>query len=240
MDPTTLYSTRIKKTFDEDQADILQAFREKFLSKEPVKLTLINYYQGLPIIYPATVVGVERGTLDLDISPQQAVAIASDHYTLIRCKLFNNDIAAHVQYVNIKRHAATLVKLCFVEITAEKRAAVRIDIAPPIRSTIIFNEQEIAAGVTNISAQGLALSVDDYALMDTGTDVFIKFLLPDPVLQKQTLLKLPAILVDIEGFASPYTYKFRITPDKHQEQLISRYIFQRQVDIIHELKSIVD
>jgi hypothetical protein len=70
--------------------------------------------------------------------------------------------------------------------------------------------------------------------------LFVKFLLPDPVLQKQTLVKVPATLVEIAGDGSPYRYKFRITPEKHQEQLISRYSFQRQVEIIRGLKDLVD
>jgi hypothetical protein len=65
-------------------------------------------------------------------------------------------------------------------------------------------------------------------------------MLPDSVLMKQTLLKLPATLVDIVGNASPYRCRFRISPEKHHEQLISRYIFQRQVEIIRGLKEAVD
>jgi len=236
MDFTTLYSTRIQKTFDDDQVAILNTFREKCTSKQGLKVTLTNYYKGLPITYPATILGVDRGNLDIDVSPQQAVAIASDHYTLIRCPLFTFPIVAHVQYVNIKKHAVSLNKLSFVEVLAEKRAAVRLHLDPPIRATIQYEDQGIDGKLVDISTQGLAMQLDDYAEVATGVDLFVKFLLPDPVLMKQTLLKIPGTLVAIAEHASPYLYKFRITPEKHHEQLISRFSFQRQVEIIRDLK----
>ena len=240
MDFTSLYSTRIQTTFDDDQAAILKLFLEKIRTKDGSKVTLTNYYKGLPIMYPATIVGVERGNLDLDVHSQQAVAIASDHYTLIRSKLFPYPIVAHVQYVNVKKHAVSLNKLCFVEVLAEKRGAVRLNLEPPVRATIQFEDQGVVGELVDISTQGIAIAVDTYVAMERGTEMSVKFLLPDPVLQKQTLIKVPATLVEITGDAPPYRYKFKISPEKHHEQLISRYSFQRQVEIIRGLKELVD
>jgi hypothetical protein len=238
MDFTSLYSTRIKTNFDDDQVEILNMFKQKVASKDASKVTIVNYYKGLPIIYPATVLGVDRGNLDLDINPQQAVAIASDHYTLIRCKQFTNDILAHVQYVNIKKHAVSLNKLCYVDLLAEKRGAVRLNLEPPVRATIKHEDQAFPGELLDISVQGIAISVESFLPLDSGTEVSVKFMLPDPVLQKQTLILVPATLVSVGGISSPYRATFRIAPEKHQEQLISRYSFQRQVEIIRDLKEV--
>lgn len=240
MDFTSLYSTRIQTTFDDDQASILKTLHDKLPSKDGTKVTLTNYYKGLPIIYPATILGVERGNLDLDVIPQQAVAIASDHYTLIRSKFFSYPVVAHVQYVNIKKHTVSLNKLCFVEVLAEKRAAVRLNLEPPVRATIQYQDQSITGELVDISTQGIGVNVDTYIQIERGAELSVRFMLPDPVLQKQTLIKVAAIIVDIDGSASPYFYKCRIAPEKHQEQLISRYSFQRQVEIIRSLKEVAD
>jgi hypothetical protein len=236
MDFTSLYSTRIQTTFDDDQAAILKTFLEKRAAKDGSNVKLTNYYRGLPITYPATILGVDRGMLDLDVNQQQAIAMASDHYTLIRSPLFAHPIAAHVQYVNIKKHVASLTKLCFVEVLAEKRAAVRLNLDPPVRATIRYDDQEIIGGLVDISTQGLAITVDDYIVPEPDAEMSVKFMLPDPVLMKQTMIKVAAKLVDIAGSASPYRCRLRISPEKHQEQLISRYSFQRQVEIIRSLK----
>lgn len=236
MDFNSLYTTCIKENFDDDQVEILKTFRDGLSSKEGSKVTIVNYYKGLPIIYPASVVAVERGNIDLDINPQQAVAIASDHYAFVRSKLFPFVVAGHVQYVNIRRRAVSLNKLFYVEVLAEKRTAVRLDLEPPVRATIRLEDQTIAGELQNISIQGLAISVDSFPIFDSGADVSVKFLLPDPVLQKQTLIVVPATLVSVLGDSPPYKCNFRIAPEKHQEQLISRYSFQRQVEIIRGLK----
>lgn len=239
MDFTSLYSTRIQTTFDDDQAAILKLAHEK-CGKNGLKVSLTNYYMGLPITYPATILGVERGNLDLDVSPQQAVAIATDHYTLIRSDVFPFPVVAHVQYINVKKHAASLNKLCYVEVLAEQRTAVRLNLEPPIRATIQFEDLNVIGDLVDISTLGLAMLVDEYVDLASGTEMTVKFMLPDPVLQKHTLVKVPATLVGIAENASPYRYKFRIAPEKHHEQLISRFSFQRQVEIIRGLKDSTD
>lgn len=240
MDFTSLYSTKIQTTLDDDQAVILSTFLEKMKTKDGSKVSLTNYHKGLPITYPATVLGVENGNVDLDVNAQQSVAIASDHYTLIRSNLFPDPIVAHIQYVNIKKHIVSLNKLCFVEVLAEKRASVRVNPDPPIRATIHHDNQRIPSELVDISTQGIALIVEDYLSVETGTEISVMFMLPDPVLLKHTMIKLPVTLVGVSGDASPYCYKFRISPEKHQEQLISRYSFQRQVEIIRDLKGSAD
>ncbi|OGU18400.1 MAG: hypothetical protein A2076_05585 [Geobacteraceae bacterium GWC2_53_11] len=183
---------------------------------------------------------MERGNLDLDVSPQQAVAIATDHYTLIRSDVFPFPVVAHVQYINVKKHAASLNKLCYVEVLAEQRTAVRLNLEPPIRATIQFEDMNVIGDLVDISTLGLAMLVDEYVDLASGTEMTVKFMLPDPVLQKHTLVKVPATLVGIAENASPYRYKFRIAPEKHHEQLISRFSFQRQVEIIRGLKDSTD
>ncbi len=240
MDFTNLYSTRIQNTFDDDQADILKTFLDKYTTKDGSKVILTNYYNGLPVSYPATILGVERGNLDLDVNPQQAIAMASDHYTLIRSPFFTHPIVAHVQYINVKKHVASLFKLCFVEVLAEKRNAVRLNLEPPIRATIQYGDQAIEGFLVDISTQGIAVTMEKYVLLEDEAEMSIKFMLPDSVLLKKTLLKVPATLIAIVGNSSPYRYRFSISPDNHQEQMLSRYIFQRQVEIIRDLKETKD
>ena len=239
MDFSSLYITRIQTSFDEDQKMILTTFREKHTHKDGSKVSLTNYFKGLPIVCPATILGVEHENLDLDINHQQAVAISADHYTLIRSKLFPLPIMAHAQYVNINKHMVSLNKLCFVEVLAEKRAAVRVELDPPARATMLFGDHAVVGQLRDISTQGIAIEADDFIPLENGTEMSVKFMLPDLVLMRQTLIKVPAILIGVGGSGPPYRYRMGITPEKYQEQLISRYSFHRQVDIIRGLKGMV-
>jgi c-di-GMP-binding flagellar brake protein YcgR len=236
MDPTDIYSTRVVKSFDEDQAEIFAAFKSALAGKNLPPLKLINYFKGLPLIYSAAVAAVERDILDLDVQPQQAVAMTNDHYTLIRCKLFTHDIAAHVQYVNVPRHAASLSKLRFVEIMAERRSSIRLELAHPTQAAFPFQGQDMPGRVSDISTSGAAISIDEYLDMPPGSETTLHFMLPDLAQNKLFPLKVEARLVHIEGGASPYICSFAFCPGNLVEQQISRYIFQRQIEIIRDLK----
>ena len=240
MDFTSLYSTRIQATFDDDLAVILKTFHEKRDSKLDSQVTLANYYKGLPITYPAKILGVDRGNLDLDVNPQQAVAIATDRYTLIRSKLFPFAMAAHVQYVNVKKHIVSLNKLCFVEVLAEKRAAVRLELDPPTRFTLQKEDQAVNGELVDISTMGIAVTMDSYLDLEMKGETLVKFMLPDLALDNKTLLSLKASLVAASSSTAPYRYGFKIFPEKHQEQLISRFSFRRQVEIIRSLKELAE
>jgi hypothetical protein len=160
---------------------------------------------------------------------------------------------------------ATLNKLCYIEILAEKRAAVRVELDSPLRVSMMFNDQVVDGMLLDISTQGIALEVKEYLNLERGSEMTVKFMLPDlahkkqqllhhPLIHpaeshkdehhkpliKQTLIRVPATMVDIEGSGSPYRYKLKIMPEKHQEQLISRFSFHRQVEIIHFLKDQID
>ena len=66
-DPTNIYSTRIVKSFDEDQAEIFADLKNALAGNKLPPLKLINYFKGLPLIYTATVATIERNMLDLDV-----------------------------------------------------------------------------------------------------------------------------------------------------------------------------
>jgi hypothetical protein len=236
MDSTSIYSTRVVKSFDEDQAEIFATLKSALAGKKLPPLKLMNYFKGLPLIYAATVESVEHGILDLDVQPQQAVAMAADHYTLIRCKLFPHDIAAHVQYVNVPRHAASLSKLRFVEIMAERRSSVRLELAHPTQAAFTFQGQDMHGKLSDISTSGAAINIDDYLDMPPGSETILRLTLPDLAQNTLIPIKVEASLVHIEGHASPYSYCFTIHPEKLLEQQLSRYIFQRQIEIIRDLK----
>jgi hypothetical protein len=160
MDYTYLYSTRIQKTFDDDQADILSIIKEG-LSKDPkLEVQLINYYKGMPVSFKAKVVAIDKGALDLDISPKQAVTISAERYTFIRSKLFKHDIVAKAQYVSIKHKAVSLRQLCYVEIVAERRKFIRLELDPPINALFNTPTGIVKGKLVELSMGGAVMSVD--------------------------------------------------------------------------------
>jgi len=235
MTSTDLYSTRIQKNFDDDQAEIL-ALLEANLNK-PLKL--INYYKGIPLSYPATIASISRGVVDLDVQEMQAFTIEQARSTFIRSPLFKHDLFAQAQYVNVRKKAATFVKFSYVEIMAERRSFVRVVVDAPVIVAIASPQGTIEGRLSDISLSGFGVLIDYTCPLETGVETTVQFTLVSPETGQPIPISIPATLVTINGDLSPYSYRFAINPEKQLERQISQYVFQRQVEIIREVKEIV-
>ena len=232
MSISDLYSTRIQKTFDDDNAEILA-----ILKAAPKKvLKLINYYKGLPLSYPATISSIESGVVDLDIQQEQAFTIERNRSTFIRSPLFKHDVFAQAQYVNVKKKAATFVKFSYVEIMAERRNFIRMEPEPNHDAVIESPSGIIEGSLHDISLAGLKISADHYHPLEINAEMPIRFRLRDLEQTLDMKVSVPAKLVAILDGSQPYQYKFIISPDKWLERSLSQYIFQRQIEIIKEIK----
>jgi hypothetical protein len=236
VDFLNLCSTRPQKSVDEDLAFIQETFRD-LIKKGKSGVKLINYYNGLPLSFPATMMSIDHCMLDLDVHPQQAVAIERDRYTFLRCDAFKQDICATIQYVNVQKRAATLTKFFFIEIQAERRNAVRLNLTPPTEASFECDGVSLIHGkLIDLSMNGLAITTHSVPNCGEGLEAHIQILLPNILQNTLSSFKIPAIFVGaIEGENS-YLCKFSISADKNLEQTISKYIFQRQVEIIQELR----
>jgi hypothetical protein len=235
MNIDDLYSTRIQKTFDEDHAEIVT-----ILKANPKKvLKLINYYKGLPLSYPATVTSIDRGAVDLDVRAEQAFVIEESRSTFIRSSLFKHDVFAQVQYVNIKKHAAFFVKFSYVEIMAERRNFIRMSTEPNPVTVISSPQGTIEGKLYDISLSGLNIVIDHTCPLEIDSESAIRFKLNVFEQNEDFIINVPATLIGIKGDSLPYSYKFSITIDKTLERHISKYIFQRQIEVIKEIKDAV-
>jgi len=236
LDFSYLYSTRPDKSVDDDLAHIQETFRD-LIRKGKTGVKLINYYHGLPLSFPAKMVSLDHGMLDLDVHPQQAVAIERDRYTFLRCDAFKSDICANIQYINAQKRAVTLNGFFFIEILAERRNAIRLRLTPPTDASFGCNGTALIQGkLIDLSMNGLAITTGNLPVCEVGLESRIEFMLPNILQNTHTSFTVPATFLGaIEGERS-YLCKFSISVEKNLEQIISKYIFQRQVEIIQDLR----
>ena len=232
MNIDDLYSSRIQKTFDEDHSEIFS-----ILKANPRKvLKLISYYKGLPLSYPATITSIDRGAVDLDVQAEQAFTIEQSRAVFIRSPLFRLDVLAQVQYVNIRKQAASFVKFSYVEIMAERRSFIRMRPDPSPEVEIETVTETLEGNLFDVSLSGLNVSVNHFCPLEPATELSVSFVIGSKDLNHDFKVCTPARLIAIEGDAAPYSYKFSICPDKLLERHLSQYIFQRQIEIIKEIK----
>jgi hypothetical protein len=236
MDNSYLYSTRIEKTYDEDLADIIARIRHELTLHKKIEIRLINYFKGLQVSYPAYIVGVDKETIELDVFPEQAVTMAIHHYTFIRSKLFKWDILANVQYVNIKKRAASLRKFSYVEIMAERRNYLRLELDEKIDCVLNVSEGVIQGRLVEISIKGACIQISHSCSLEIDNEVTMMFMLYNGGQDVSYNVKTHAKLVNIHGDALPRYYRFETFPDKICDRQISQFLFQRQVEIIRRIK----
>lgn len=240
MDHSYLYSTRIQSTFDEDQAEIIHTFKKELARHPNFKITLINYYRGLPVSCPADIISIEKDIIDLDVAPYQAFTMRDHHYTFIRSKLLKHDVHANVQYVNLSRRAASLRKFCYVEIMAERRDFIRLELEKPQNATFRTKEGLAKGKLVEISINGACVQIFNSCHMEIGEETTLTFMLRNAVQQVDYTMKTPATLVGVDEDILPKRYRFTISPDKTLDREIARYLFQRQIEIIQEIKVVTE
>lgn len=241
-DYTDLYSTRIQKSFDEDQADILSIIKAEIDKSFNLEVQLINYYRGLPVSYKARVVGIDKNALDLDVAPEQAVAMSTERYTLIRSKMFKYPILAKAQYVSVKHKAVSLRKLCYVEILAERRMHIRLELDPPIKAVFNSSSGIIRGKLIELSMGGAVMSVTQPFNEVIGEDNILSIMVPDTEQNTVYNIKMPSTLVDVaDGSNKARHIRLSLSADDRiSDRVISKYLYHRQVDIIRELKEAVE
>ena len=235
MNISDLYHTRIMKTFDDDNTEIIS-----LLKSSPQKmLKLINYFKGLPLSYPATIRSVDRGIVDLDVQAEQAFTSEQTRSVFSRSPLFKHDVFAQAQYVNIRKKAATFAKFSYVEIMAERRNFIRMELAPYPEIIIESPLGSTKGTLFDISLTGLNILMTYFFPLATGAEVKLKFNLRSIEQDLDFAVSIPATLVGIKDEYMPFNYRFTITPDKLLERQLSQFIFKRQIEIIKEIKEAV-
>jgi c-di-GMP-binding flagellar brake protein YcgR len=236
MNITDLYSTRIQKTFDDVQAEIVSILK----ANPKAALKLISYYKGLPLSYQAKIVSIDRGTLDLDVQAEQAFAIEKSRSVFIRSPLFKHDVFAQAQFVNIKKKAASFVKFSYVEIMAERRNFIRVATESQPNTAISSPLGLIEGQLADISLSGMNIVIQHSVPLEIDSEAPTSFKLRNIEQGLNLTINTPARLINITGDKLPRNYKFTFNPDRSLERQLSQYIFQRQIEIIKEIKDAIE
>jgi hypothetical protein len=236
MNFSHVYRSCIRKSLDEDRAEIATAFQDIVKRRVRVDLRLVNYHKGLPISYPATLVDADRGLLELDLHQQQAVVLNATRYTFIKCDHFHCAILAEVQSVNLRQMAASLRNFAFVEIMAEQRNTLRLELEPQTDAEIRGTDLLMPGKVLDLSLEGVSLLPEEHCELKKGAEVMLRVMVPNLLHNTLTPLETKATHIVTTGPRGSQICRFSFPVDTQSQALISRYIFQRQVEIIRELK----
>ena len=236
MDLSSCYRTNIKKSLDEDRSLIISGFQDFVKRGVLTGIRLLNYYKGLPLSYPGTLVEVVQGDLELDVHKQQAVALEKNGYTFIKCDQFDSAIMAQAHNVNVRSMTASLRNFTFVQIMAERRSALRLELDPQTDVQVGHQGAALNGKIIELSMGGFSMRSADSCPIETGSEVSLQIMVPNLLHNSLSKLETTATLVSTSKQDVWYISRFSLAENPQSEGLLSRFIFQRQVEIIRELK----
>jgi len=193
-------------------------------------LRLLNYYQSIPVTYGATVEHVDREVVELAVAQQQAVVMHQEKQVFLKSAHFPKDVVAAVSYVNIAKCRALVSKFAYVLIRAERRECVRVQVRGKTEAEFFAPGVRIAGQLFDISLSGIAITADPASPPEQGLGGMVTLRLPGgPFEVAGEFIR----VVEVQGHRLCI---LAIKPDNRLEKVISQFIFQRQVEVIRELK----
>jgi len=216
----------------QDLAEIVQTFRNIKAGHHKNDLRLINYYHEVPVSYPVTIEGIEEDTVDLIVHQVQAMVLSMQKQVLIKSAAFPKGYGVHamVEHLSIKKNVAILGRFAYASIRADRRESVRVAVEEKIIATYQAEEQTVEGQLRDISLTGFAL----HSPTPLPTGIKEEGVASIPL--GETVLVLPTRLITTLQKDDGYLHAFNFNVDKHADKVISQYIYNRQVDIIRNLK----
>ena len=228
-----VYNLITIKDGNSDSAEIIRIISEMAAGRLKYDLNLINYYDEVPISYGSSIVSVGTDSVELAVHEHQALIIKNNNSTLIKCGHLHNGLDAHcyAAHVSVPKRTVILHNFSYAQIRAVRREAVRVKIHGTLPVTFSAENVSIQGFLVDISGNGISIACDHAPDMNADQPVQFNFAL------NGTLLEVPGLFVaSAEDEAGKTDFMFKIRPDRTTDRAIGQFIYQRQVEIIQQLK----
>lgn len=202
-------------------------------------LLLLNFYKGVQIIFDAEVTKVEESSIAVKAHPFQTVAIRNDGKTVLKSIEIHGDLLADASFPD-PEDQETIVLSGFrpVQVLAENRQALRVELAEPVRSFVSHKASRLTGAMLDLTPGSVAILLPKNDILKTGYRVRINAALPHaPGTLEATHIDVGGDVVKVvRGTGASDLHIFTFLADLAQEQRISAFIGRRQMEILGEIK----
>ena len=228
------YQLMSKNGAREDSAEIVAILQKMHRGELPADLRVLNYYEEIPVSYPASIDYLEEDMVDLTVHQHQAVVMKFEKKTILKSRHFAHEVLANVFRVDVNKSLATVTNFAYVVVRAERRRFVRVTVKDRYEVIFTDGERKLRGHLYDISLCGLAVVCSDTAAgIETMTNGTLLLSLGEKP------ISLPSRLLKILTADGEERYIFEFEASSREEAVISQFIFQRQVEIIKDLKDAV-
>ncbi len=232
------YVGNVDDKMDDDEA-IKHLLRNIYVNKAEIKL--LNIYKGLCINTAATIVKNTEDTIYVQFQQLQGMVMKHEKQTVLQSSSFSKDIRATVKYVNLEKKLAILEGFSFLNGNANARRYSRVTCSSRTPIVISHFGSTLSGEILDISVTSIAVKVKYAKAVDNlkATTVTLSFVLPSKSSEegyvKVSIEAKVSFLFCEEGVCKIIC---ELIKDNSNEATLMEYVYDRQKDIIIEVKKI--
>ena len=230
---TKPYSEKVIVSRADDEAAILSLFGEIKSTKPNMSFSFLNIYKELPISNDATLFDIKGKHVEFKTCPLQFAAIHHNMETIIQAPFLNTTILGRLVYLDNTHQLVSLGNFSYADVHFNKRMAVRVRLKVPLNVNIFVDGDRISGMIRDVSLQGCCVTTPAGDLLEQAKDISIQL----RVMHNNTLLDafIPARLLRSDN-APIYNCAMVFDHTTETEKVLSIFVYQRQLEIIRELK----
>jgi hypothetical protein len=225
-----IYRLQTVDDIHKDEKAIIDVLKGIFSGELKNDLRILNYYKEIPVSYGATISHIDEDLVEMLVHQHQAVVMYVEKTAFLKSDHFPHDVLANVYKANINKCIGLFHNFSYAQIRAERRRFVRVQIVDPVKVNFRRIDKNFDGQMIDVSIGGLSLETSEKIDIDIDTAGILTAELPTGKLE------MPGRLLKIASLEKGYCYIFEIEASPRIETAISQFIFQKQVEIIRELK----
>ena len=193
----------------------------------------MNTYQGVPLVYKASLERIEGHQAVFKVQPPDSVCLAEEQQTCILDDRMMTGVSARVISYDVLAGTVVLSDFRYIDQGIGERMIVRVEPKEPVEVEIHCDEEIIPGELVDISMKGAGVRTeasDKYSILLDAKEIQIKLRL----LGKE--LELPGVIQNPTQPADHLRFAVLFAAEAPDISTVSRYIAQRRAEIRQEIK----
>lgn len=235
--PLSAYNKFVMVSSDDDQQAIHGLLKDIHSNDATAEFTFLNIYKELPIVSSSRIFELKKKTVEFTTSSTQFFILNEAKEVIIQSNLMNTSIIGKVLEMDNRRFQVTLGEFSYAELHADKRNCVRVRLKLPLQPQIMVDGNVLSGVINDISLGGVCVRTFAGELMERARKIELKIKLLHCGSQEvmETLIPSRLARIDKKDIQARCAMIFEHTPQS--ERVLSTFIYQRQLEIIKEIKS---
>jgi hypothetical protein len=227
---------------DEEFREILENLN--YVAAQKRTVNLITNFRGVPINLSASVIRCSQanGRVRLNVHHRQIVSLKTADQILVQSNLFSKMVIADIGQIDLHKKIISLKNLRYVTGSMGNRKNVRVQPESPLHAEIITDHGFSVLGeIIDISLDGLSVYLEKNDLPDDelfNPEMPVEIRLGLPWANKNTIhdISVAAKVAYANQNASHLRMGLVTLLNEADQQVMRRYIFDRQTEILKEIQ----